>query len=133
MKMEAIALVIPADQAEPMYEVALTGGLDQLQTLVGGYIEALPLPEFTDPHGQSTAYVNEEGKLLNDPINTRATDLMVPGIGLFAGDYIAGTFVIAGFDPETGDHTPRIPDKTFRLAQTISREATGVDIQELAS
>lgn len=124
--MNAVALIIPADQTEPIYEVALDGGLDQLQTLVGGFIESLPLPEFIDPDGTVTAYVNEEGKF--DPAcepNMRATDFMVPGIGLFAGDYIAGTFVLAGFDPETGDDAGQVPDKAFRLVQKIAREATG--------
>ena len=47
----------------------------------------------------ATAYVNEEGKFMPREIdgkpgpgapNMRATDFMVPGIGLMPGDYIAG-------------------------------------------
>jgi hypothetical protein len=88
------ALVIPSEG--PLFEVELTpdddgSSLAQLQALVGGYIQALPIPEFVPGSDHATAYVNEEGKFDPDcPPNMRATDFFVPGIGIFAGDYIAG-------------------------------------------
>jgi hypothetical protein len=88
-------LLIPAEG--PLQEITLgldssTGEhvstLDHLQTLVGGCIEAVPLPDFIPGADRVIAYVNEEGKF--DPAcqpNMRATDFMVPGVGLFFGTY----------------------------------------------
>jgi hypothetical protein len=53
----------------------------------------------------------------------RATDFMVPGVGLHYGDYIAGPLVLAGFDPETGDNASEVPDGVERRARLIEREA----------
>jgi hypothetical protein len=83
--------------------------LDVLQSAVGGMIEALRLPYREGD--KATCYVNDEGKYTclddegNVEVNHRATALMKPGVGLFPGDFIAGPFVIAGFDPSTGKHT----------------------------
>ena len=116
------ALVIPVEG--PLYDLDVPGhGLDTLQEAVGGSIEAVPLPEFIDRTGRSTAYVNEEGKY--DPAckpNMRATDFLVPGIGLFAGDYIAGPLVLCGFNPETGGHA-KLPASVIARARLIEREA----------
>lgn len=97
------ALLIPVDG--PVRSIELAGTVTQMQELVGGYIEAIPLPAFIDPHGKATAYVHEEGKF--DPAcrpNLRATDLLVPGVGVMWGDYIAGPLLICGFDAATGEH-----------------------------
>ena len=67
-----------------------------------------------------TGYINEEGKYLcidedgNVEVNQRATKLMLPGTGLHDGDFIAGPFVIAGFDPNTGEHID-LPDTYLTL------------------
>jgi hypothetical protein len=82
--------------------------LDVLQSAVGGMIEALPFPYREGD--TATCYVNEEGKYTclddegNVEVNHRATALMKPGVGLFLGDFIAGPFVVAGFNPSTGEH-----------------------------
>jgi hypothetical protein len=117
------ALVIPVDG--PIQRVELDGSLEQLQTLVGGFIEALPLPEFICPDDDVTAYVNDEGKFsANCGINMRATNFLVPGIGLFWGDYIAGPMVVSGFDPRTGEHKP-LPAAVVKRVRLIEREAAG--------
>jgi hypothetical protein len=101
------AVVIPVEGPVMSLDLPDSGSaLDVLQSAVGGMIEALPFPGFDDV----TTYVNEEGKFTcldddgNVEVNLRATALMKPGIGLFPGDFIAGPFVIAGFDPSTGEH-----------------------------
>jgi hypothetical protein len=99
------ALVIPA--AGPVREVQLSteDEWSHMQALVGGLVEAIPLPKFIDPTRRSMAYLNEEGKF--DPackFNMHATDFLVPGIGLFPDDYITGSLVLVGFDPSTGEH-----------------------------
>ena len=115
------ALLIPVDG--PLEQVELDGTLAQLQKLVGGHIEAVPLPGFIPSSDHATAYVNEEGKFLEScPPNMRATDFMVPGVGLFPGDYISGPFLLCGFDPTTGEHT-ELPADVVDLARLIESEA----------
>lgn len=92
--------VVIAEEA-PAREVDLPRGdegdtLDSLQALVGGRIEALPIPFRKD----ATAYINEEGKFIC-LANARATRFMTPV--LFAGDTIHGPVVICGFDESTGE------------------------------
>lgn len=121
------ALVIPV--RGPLEEVELVdeGSLKQLQDLVGGgNIQALPLPEFIEGASRATCYVNEDGKYLdNCPPNTRATDFMVPGVGIFMGDYVAGPFVLCGFDPHTGEHA-ELPAPVIARARLIESEAGDV-------
>jgi hypothetical protein len=117
------ALVIPVEG--PLYWMDLGGDNDlpTLQAAVGGFIEAVRLPEFVDPAGCATGYINEEGKLVDEPeVNWRATDFMVPGVGLRWGDFIAGPMVLVGFDPSTGLHE-RLPEKVEARARLIEREA----------
>lgn len=111
-----------------MQEIDLDGTLDQLQALVGGRIEAVRLPGFLRHASRATAYVNDEGKFLPGARfapNMRATDLMVPGVGLFPGDYIAGPMLLCGFDPETGEHAP-LPSEIAAYARVIESEAAVV-------
>jgi hypothetical protein len=118
------ALVIPVEG--PLCEIELAAendDLDTLQRAVGGFIQALPLPGFVDPTGHSTAYVNEEGKFVSDcEPNMRATDFMVPGVGIFFGDYIAGPMVLCGLDPSTGKHD-ELPEAVVKRARLIESEA----------
>jgi hypothetical protein len=60
--------------------------LEQLQKLVGGYIQIVPL-------GEDQMVINEEGKLLGLPYNETATDIMKEK---YEGttDYIAGDAII---------------------------------------
>jgi hypothetical protein len=120
------ALVIPSEG--PLVEVELVpnddgSSLAQLQALVGGYIQALPLPEFIPGSDYATAYINEEGKFDPDcKPNMRATDFFVPGIGLMHGDYIAGAVVLCGFDPEVGENRD-VPQAVIDRARLIESEA----------
>jgi hypothetical protein len=82
----------------------------------------VPLPDFIDKTGMSTAYVNEEGKLTELPINWRATDFMVPGYGLFPGDYIAGPFLVCGFNPMSGTHR-KLPQTVIDRVRLIEQES----------
>jgi hypothetical protein len=115
------ALVIPVEG--PVQTVELDGTLAQLQLLVGGLIQALPLPEFICPRDDATAYVNEDGKYAPACTpNMRATDFLAPGVGLFWGDYVAGPMVVCGFDPRTGRHAPLPPGVEARV-RLIDHEA----------
>lgn len=117
------AILIPVDG--PIENVELDGSIQQLQTLVGGgNIEALSLPSFIPDADASTAYINEEGKYRPDlEANPRATDFMLPGVGLWANDYIAGPFLLVGFDPNSGEHTDELPQAVVNRARLIELEA----------
>jgi hypothetical protein len=120
------ALVIPVEG--PLYELELGrpggGDLEVLQEAVGGRIQAIPLPEFIRSADMATAYMNEEGKFDPDcKPNMRATDYLVPGVGLFFGDYIAGAMVLAGFNPNTGTHAA-LPQPVIDRARLIEKEAS---------
>ena len=54
--------------------------LDQLQKIVGGYIQIIPSNDGRD------VVLNEEGKLMGLEPNPRATAM----VSLFPGDYLAG-------------------------------------------
>ena len=84
-----MATLIPID-GQPREVTPADGGpeftLDELQALVGGYLEALRLDD---------AYwlvINEEGKLLDLPVNLRATALV--RWRLPADDYIVGPAIV---------------------------------------
>lgn len=122
------ALVVPADKSLPVREIELpyTGGgsLDVLQGAVGGHIEAVTLPEAFNPDGSGTMYVNADGKFTEAcEYNPRATDFMVPGFGLFWGDYIAGDCVLAGVELSTGENAD-VPEAVVKRIRLIEREAT---------
>ena len=115
------ALVIPVDG--PVQTVELDGSLEQLQALVGGLVQALPVPEFICATGGATAYVGDESKFDPDCApNMRATDFLVPGVGLVWGDYVAGPMIVAGFDPRTGNHAP-LPAAVKQRVRLIEQES----------
>lgn len=124
------ALLIPV--SGPLQEIETVPGLAGLQKIVGGNIEAVVIPEFADRTGQSTGYINEEGKYMPHEKedgspgfgapNMRATDFMVPGVGMFPGDYVAGPFLLCGFDPRTGEHD-ELPQSIIDRARLIEQEA----------
>lgn len=120
------AFVIPCDSAKACYFVDIPdndGSLLTLQGIVGGYIEAIRCPVFVEDHLRSTIYINEEGKYTDAcTFNSRATDFMVPGAGLFAGDYIAGNMILLGFDDETGENAD-VPPGLWQRAALIAAEA----------
>jgi len=117
------AVVIPVEG--PVYEIEVgrpgADDLAVLQEAVGGLIEALAVPQFINGSERATAYCNEEGKYVCKP-NMRATDFMVPGVGLFPGDYISGPMVVCGFNPRTGNHAP-LPTTVEARVRLIEREA----------
>lgn len=65
------SIVIPAEEAQPLQTQLLTQGLEDRQELVGGLIQGI---DFTDPPAR--LYCNEEGKVLELPMNKRATLLL---------------------------------------------------------
>ena len=65
------SIVIPAEEEQPLQTQLLTTSLEDRQELVGGLIQAIDL---ADPPAR--LYCNEEGKVLELPMNKRATLLL---------------------------------------------------------
>ena len=70
-------LVLPTGKPAEVREIA--SGLEAMQAVVGGYIEAVAINEHV------TLWCNEEGKLTGLPLNLRA-----PSDPMFPHDIIAG-------------------------------------------
>lgn len=89
------ALFVPAALNEPIEEIEWST-LEDLQTLVEGYIETVPFRSDVVP------YFNEEGKIKGLDENLRATAIL--SANLQPGDYIAGNAIFVGSDgPEETD------------------------------
>lgn len=112
------AMLVPTGGAPRPIEV---GGLRDLQEAVGGHIEAV---DWAFDDDTVVAYVNDEGKLRPGVQPNRAVFAARPGMGwdgraIEAGDLvdvIYGDFVVAGFDPETGEDA----DLTDEQAEAVS-------------
>lgn len=75
----------------------ITGDLNSLKQVVGGYIEAVY--PFDDP---VAIVCNEEGKLIGLPLNRKLEDY----------DIIAGTFIVCGLGEDDFDSlTPELAEK----------------------
>lgn len=67
---------------------AVNDRLAQLQEAVGGFVEVIALP------GNRYLVVNEDGKMLNLPINVAATQLAADAGRLARGDFIVGNALL---------------------------------------
>ena len=88
-------LIVEPEKSPRM--ASITGDLNSLQQVVGGYIEAVY------PYDDPVAIVcHEEGKLIGLPLNRKLEDY----------DIIAGTFIICGLGEEDFDSlTPELAEK----------------------
>lgn len=104
------------------------GGLDDLQRLVGGYIDVVDLPLF-GRDVQATLYVNDEGIYTHSPNRAIAATAeleeggylsAVTGKPVACGELYTvlwGPIVAIGFDPETGE------DKSLTAGEMQAVEA----------
>lgn len=85
--------------------------------LDGGWLEGL---RFTD---DSFAFIDEEGKLKQLPINVLATELCAKyEVGLNPSDVICGTFIIVGTLNKNGKHDGKNHDAPHILVEQIVGE-----------
>lgn len=118
------ALIIPANPMEAVTATDIEAGLDSLQRHVGGYIESVPGGDFNGAaEGTWCAYVNEEGKILNMPVNMRATAIMHSIEKIHASDTINGAMIIVGIN-DNGDSVDA-PDALTadRLLEILNKAA----------
>lgn len=104
------AAIIPADGSQPIRVEDIKPGVRELQSLVGGYFEVVPLPALG-----ASMYVDEEGKLKRDArlkLNHRATALASDRIR--AEDFIVGDVVLLGARDGLDNDTD-LPESTVKL------------------
>lgn len=97
------ALVIPADAPPYKAEIPDDRELEELQRLVGGWVEYVPVLG-EDGNPLLSLFCNEEGKIEDLPPNGRANHLF--GGALNEGDYLVGGVVLMGPPDDKGDTLP---------------------------
>ena len=103
------ALIIPASQGEPARVETIDTGLDNLQKIVQGNIEAVTGDDWH-------FYLNEEGKILGLEPNRRAMHLVLANTGVLA-DVYCGDVVVLGETPDGGEGN--VPDHLIELAAEL--------------
>lgn len=94
-----------------------TSMLTQLQQIIGGYVETVPV-------GEGTLYLDEEGKLKGQVMNLAANELLaVAGTRLQPGDVIVGTVVLLGPADDEGWDTDVTPELEALVAEA------GIEVQ----
>lgn len=120
---ETIDILVIKQNAKPIRKT-IPNTLEAKQHEVGGYIEPLALKN------GATIYCNEEGKVGRWTLNRaiRACDLR-DGEDTRIVEMMAGTFFIAGFNPEIGEDTSLNEDqldywaKRFRSPEILVQNA----------
>lgn len=87
-KPEKIQIVIVEPDKKP-YKKIISNELEIMQKIVGGYIESVTIGE-NDKGGRIALTINEEGKLLQLPLNRR----------ILGFDFLVGTFFISAYNLE---------------------------------
>lgn len=109
-------LVIPPDQ--PPHIAVITPDLETLQSMVGGYIEAVRLTD-------GVIYCNEDGKRLGLPRNEPATTLArttTPAV-MNRRDVLVGTCIVVGnVDPNTGEPSEDEQDVPNTLVEILASQ-----------
>uniref|UniRef100_UPI003F4977B4 DUF3846 domain-containing protein n=1 Tax=Paenarthrobacter ureafaciens TaxID=37931 RepID=UPI003F4977B4 len=103
------ALIIPANPTEPARVETTDTGLETLQGLVGGNIEAV---SFEDWH----SYLNEEGKILGLAPNRRAGLLILAETGGLS-DVYCGDVIVLGETSDGGEGN--VPESLLDLAEKL--------------
>jgi hypothetical protein len=146
-----VTLVKPDNTVEL---VEIDGSLQSFQDLVGGYIQYVPIRFSLDDDGEplepiTSAFCNEDGKLLGLPLNRLANQLCheVFKIGLAPNDHIVGNMVFFGSvdadgnDPEEGGHydiqpeahqiiADHAPDAPLRALKELIDQIEGIGIED---
>lgn len=101
--------------------------LSEVQKVVGGFIELVPVKKLALKK-EITMYVNEEGKLLNLPMNPRATALADLG----PLDYIVGNALVIEEEPPMEQNDKAFEEQVSKFAskpREIFRKEFGVETE----
>lgn len=119
------ALVIPAQGDPYKAEIPENKELEELQRIVGGWIEYVPVHN-NDEVGLSL-FCNEEGKLQGLPVNLRATHYF--SFALREDDVLVGDVILMGPPDEKGD-TLQLEDVDEWIEEM--KDVTDVDLKRWA-
>jgi len=106
------AVIVEGPAAEDWRETVIDGQLETLQSLVGGFIERLPIPD-----DKATVWLNESGKLDRLPVSAMWTDS--DGTVL---DGLRGPLVVLGPADDEGG-TTSLTDEALAFVKTVVRPA----------
>jgi hypothetical protein len=93
--------------------------LRTMQSIVGGYLEAVYMMHDQDGTPQVIMWCNEDGKLKDLPVNRRATAFWYALNGGSTGDSLCGTVILTGGADENGDILP-VPGEVADLWKDIA-------------
>lgn len=119
------ALVIPAQGAPYKAEIPTNKELEELQRLVGGFIEYVPVYDEEQKEVGLSLFCNEEGKIDGLPVNLRATHYF--GFALQKGDVLVGDIVIMGPPDDDGETLPL--DEIDDWVDSFERGPSEVDLK----
>jgi hypothetical protein len=120
------AIVLPADMEQPIRQEQIEpADLDAYQRLVGGNLEVVNLDR-----PPASLYFNDEGKLLDLPVNPRATVVLWVHNSAFRGqDVIAGdAFIVGPVDRNANDRT--VPEELVTLLFSTQRFRVLIRIED---
>lgn len=97
----------------------ITPDLETMNGLVGGYLEAVT--PSTGSHRTWHAYVDDEGKYKQQPINQAANVILarLGWQGALVGDFVVGTVVLLGSD---GSKEASVPDDVVTIVKQFYAE-----------
>ena len=105
MKKEQHIRILVVEPGKAPYATVIENSLEGMQSVVGGYIEYVPLADDRN----ASLYCNDEGKINGLPSNRR-----------LGGDIIAGTFFICGSDG--GEYDCSLTDEQIaRLSDLLQK------------
>ena len=104
-------IIIPADNTAPL-RVATLDSLDDYQQAVGGWIEAVDIPDLG-----VTMYVNEEGLIRDLPFNRRATFLWRFQVPQARDVRLVGDVAIVGLTDSEGENAELPRELARRLLE----------------
>lgn len=112
------AILVPCDEERPLYKLEVND-LAGMQAAVGGLIQPIDLGPIA-----STFFVNEEGKIMREPVNRRATLMWwLLNPSAVHMDVIVGPALLVGAPDEDGNTTDVPKDVVKLLFETKSYKA----------
>lgn len=107
-------IVIPQDEEQPL-DVREVNGLGDMQAIVGGLIEPIDIDR-----PSATIMVNEEGLILDLPVNRRASLLLWVGNSRYRGlSAVRGDAFVIGLPDDEGDSTD-VPEELENLLTKVT-------------
>jgi len=115
---ELTYLFIPADSkvSTSIRQCSFADAYEVMREKVDGYIELVRLK-------MADMYINENGKLDNLPVNSRATQLAWIDQAVGVDDFIVGNAILFGLADERGDETSITPEFRSHMLRVLGGKA----------